>query len=154
MRIPHRSREPDESGHDEHRPLDEWRSVMACRTRTTSSLCLFTGLVIALGGLTSGAGTAADWSRFRGPNGSAVSDARGLPVKWDDHSGIAWKTPLPGPGSSSPIVVGDRVFVTCYSGYGVNRDRPGQMRDLKRHLVCMSLTDGRVMWDQAVAARQ
>ena len=66
-------------------------------------------------------GQTADWSRFRGPDGSAVSDARGVPTDWSDSTNLAWKTELPGPGSSSPIIVGDRVFVTCYSGYGIGR---------------------------------
>ena len=96
---------------------------MAVRTRT---LICVSELLLLLGGWEGvETGQAADWSRFRGPNGAAVSDARGLPVKWDDRSGVIWKSPLPGPGSSSPIVVGDRVLLTCYSGYGVNRDKPG-----------------------------
>ncbi len=104
-----------------------------------------------------GSGVAAEatgWSRFRGPNGSAVSDAHGLPVKWDSQNGVAWKTPLPGPGSSSPIVVGDKVFLTCYSGYGTNREKPGEKNDLERHLLCVSLNDGAVIWDKSVAASQ
>ena len=76
----------------------------------------------------------ADWSRFRGPNGSAVSDARGVPTEWSDSTNLAWKTPLPGPGSSSPIIVGDRVFVTCYSGYGTGRGATSDIKQLQRHL--------------------
>ena len=106
------------------------------------------------GGTPGIAADATDWSRFRGPNGSAVSEARGLPVTWDSDHGVVWKTPLPGPGSSSPIVVGDRVFLTCYSGYGTHRDQPGEIKDLERHLLCVSLKDGTVIWDQAVAATQ
>jgi outer membrane protein assembly factor BamB len=81
-----------------------------------------------------------------------VSDAHGLPEKWDSDNGVAWKTALPGPGSSSPIVVGDKIFLTCYSGYGVNRDKPGEMKDLQRHLLCLSLKDGAVIWDKAAEA--
>ena len=94
------------------------------------------------------------WSRFRGPNGSAVSDARGLPVKWDSGNGVAWKTPLPGPGSSSPIVVGDKIFLTCYSGYGVDRDKPGELKNLQRHLLCLSFKDGAVIWDKVAEATE
>lgn len=93
-----------------------------------------------------------DWPNFRGPNGLAVSTDRGLPVKWSDSTNIAWKTELPGPGSSSPIVAGDRVFVTCYSGYGVDRSDPGDPSKLLRNLVCISLADGRVLWQQSVPA--
>lgn len=100
------------------------------------------------------AGQAADWSRFRGPNGSAVSDARGVPTEWSDTKNLAWKTELPGPGSSSPIVVGERVFVTCYSGYGTSRRDAGDIKQLQRHLICVSLKDGKILWDQPVASKQ
>lgn len=100
------------------------------------------------------AGQAADWSRFRGPNGSAVSDAQGVPTDWSDSTNLAWKTELPGPGSSSPIIVGDRVFVTCYSGYGVNRRDAGDVKQLQRHLICVSLKDGKILWDKSVASKQ
>ena len=95
---------------------------------------------------------AADWPRFRGPNGSAVSEETGLPLTWSDTENIAWKAELPGPGSSSPIVSGDRVFVTCYSGYGVERSSSGDQEKLKRHLVCLSLRNGKVLWQKSVPA--
>lgn len=97
---------------------------------------------------------AADWSRFRGPNGSAVSDAQGVPTDWSDSTNLAWKTELPGPGSSSPIIVGDRVLVTCYSGYGTGRGAVGDIKQLKRHLVCVSLKDGKILWDKPIASQQ
>jgi outer membrane protein assembly factor BamB len=93
-----------------------------------------------------------DWPGFRGPNGLALSSDTGLPLNWSDTENIAWKAKLPGPGSSSPIVVGDRVFVTCYSGYGVDRSNPGDPQKLTRSLVCIRLTDGRVVWEQSVPA--
>ena len=92
-------------------------------------------------------GYAGDWTRFRGPNGSAVSDARNLPEKWDDKTNLQWKTPLPGPGSSSPIIVGNRAFLTCYSGYGAP-NAGNDVKKLQRHLICVSLTDGKILWDQ------
>lgn len=97
---------------------------------------------------------AADWSRFRGPNGSAVSDARGVPTEWSDSKNLAWKTELPGPGSSSPIIVGDRVFVTCYSGYGTSREAAGDIKQLQRHLICVSLKNGKILWDKPVVSKQ
>lgn len=93
---------------------------------------------------------AADWPNFRGPSSAAVSEQRDLPVDWSDSQNIAWKLALPGPGSSSPIVAGDRVFVTCYSGYGLDRAKPGEMADLKRELLCVGLEDGQVLWRQSV----
>lgn len=57
--------------------------------------------------------TAGDWPRFRGPNGAGISpDSKDMPAEYGEHNTL-WKIPLP-PGYSSPIVVGDRVFVTAY----------------------------------------
>lgn len=95
---------------------------------------------------------AADWPNFRGPASAAVSDERNLPVEWSDTQNVVWKTALPGPGSSSPIVAGDRVFVTCYGGYGLDRAKPGKPADLTRELVCVGLADGKFLWRQSVPA--
>ena len=59
-----------------------------------------------------GGASAAEWPQFRGPGGAGVGESS-VPVTWSDTQHLRWKTPLPGPGSSSPIVQGDRVFVTC-----------------------------------------
>jgi outer membrane protein assembly factor BamB len=53
-----------------------------------------------------------DWPQFRGPNGSAASAGTHLPDKWDTDKNVAWKAKLPGYGWSSPIIWGDKVFVT------------------------------------------
>ncbi|MBP7049704.1 MAG: PQQ-binding-like beta-propeller repeat protein [Phycisphaerae bacterium] len=96
--------------------------------------------------------SAADWTGFRGPGARGVSEETGLAVSWSETENLAWKTPLPGPGSSSPIVLGERVFVTCYSGYGLDPNRPGDPNHLKRHLLCIRATDGEVLCDTAVPA--
>jgi outer membrane protein assembly factor BamB len=96
----------------------------------------------------------ADWLRFRGPNGSGISSESDAPVSWGPKENIKWKTPLPGAGVSSPIVVGDRVFVTCYSGYGLDRQDPGDISKLKRHLVCVDRTTGKVQWEKSIDAAQ
>src|SRR5437773_7645291 len=80
--------------------------------------------------------TAADWRQFRGPGGLGVSDEKNLPVEWSEAKNIAWKVKLPGAGASCPIAVGNRIFVTCYSGYGMDTKSPGDQKELKRHLVC------------------
>ncbi len=93
-----------------------------------------------------------DWNRFRGPNGTGItSDA--APVKWSNTEAMKWKIELPGYGVSSPIVVGDRVFATCYSGYGTPDNR-GSMSDLKRHLVCLDRSSGKTLWTKTVDAVQ
>jgi outer membrane protein assembly factor BamB len=106
--------------------------------------------VAIVGLLAPAIGNTADWSRFRGPNGAAVSDASNIPTQWDERTNLAWKTPLPGPGSSSPIVVGDRVFLTCFTG----AERSGNTQQLRRHLICVSLSDGKLLWDESVEAVQ
>ena len=96
-----------------------------------------------------------DWTRFRGPNGSGVAAAgESVPAEWGDDQNLAWKLALPGPGSSSPIIIGKQVFLTCYSGYGVDQNDPGSLKDLKRHLVCVDATNGTQLWDVSVAASQ
>jgi outer membrane protein assembly factor BamB len=98
-------------------------------------------------------GEAADWARFRGPNGSGVAaDAGEVPVRWSDSLNLRWKTALPGPGLSSPIVVGERVFVTCWTGYGIDRREPGEQKDLKRHLICIDRRKGEILWSRGVDA--
>jgi outer membrane protein assembly factor BamB len=96
---------------------------------------------------------AADWPQFRGPGGKGAAPASemGLPVQWSDDTGIAWRVKLPGPGASSPIVVGDRVLVTSYSGYGLPGKSGGEVQDLKRHLLCFDRA-GKLLWHKEVAA--
>lgn len=109
------------------------------------------GLVCTLGGYHGFAEEG--WMRFRGPNGTGVStESTATPAKWSATENLKWKTALPGPGSSSPIVVGDKIFVTCWSGYGVNRDDVGQPENLKRHLICLDKSSGKILWDQSVPA--
>lgn len=98
-------------------------------------------------------GQADDWARFRGPNGSGVAtDSEGLPVRWSPSANVAWKTPLPGPGASSPIIVGNRAFVTCYSGYGLDQRNPGDIENLVRHIVCVDMKTGEKLWQRDVKA--
>lgn len=83
--------------------------------------------------------SAADWLQFRGPNGTGVSSetkAPGPKVK------IAWSATLPGRGLSSPIVVGDKVFVTCASG-------PEQQ---SLHVFCFDAKSGKTIWERVLRA--
>ena len=80
---------------------------------------------------------AGDWPQFRGPQGNGVSDESDFPAKIDAAS-VAWQVNLPGRGLSSPIIVGNRVFVTCSSG-------PKQDR---LHVICFSAIDGSRIWER------
>ena len=92
---------------------------------------------------------AKDWTQFRGPHGLGVSDETNLPVKWSDKENLAWRVELPGYGASSPITLGDKIYVTCYSGYGTGGDSQS-MDDLKLHVVCLDRADGQLQWDTKV----
>jgi outer membrane protein assembly factor BamB len=87
----------------------------------------------------------ADWTQFRGPGGSGVSSDTGLPTSWTSKENVVWRTKLPGPGTSCPIVVGKRVYLTCYSGYGLEPGK-GEMDNLMRHLVCLDSDKGAILW--------
>ena len=79
---------------------------------------------------------AGDWTRFRGPNGSGVSEAA-APVRFGEKD-FDWKIELPGTGHSSPVVWGEHVFVTAADE---DTDR--------RLLLCVNLADGTVVWEHA-----
>ena len=82
--------------------------------------------------------TAADWSGFRGPNGSGNSDATGLPVEFGPAKNVAWKVDVPS-GKSSPVIAQGRVFLTASEGdnlitlaYDASTGRPLWRRELKK----------------------
>jgi outer membrane protein assembly factor BamB len=91
-----------------------------------------------------------DWTQFRGPGGSATSAETGLPAEWSAEKNIVWKTELPGKGTSSPILIGERIYLTCYSGYdGRGADQDG----LTRHLVAISRSTGEVEWKKVMPTK-
>ncbi|MBX9627241.1 MAG: PQQ-binding-like beta-propeller repeat protein [Gemmataceae bacterium] len=86
--------------------------------------------------------SAADWAQFKGPNAAGVSDEKGLPVEWGKDKGVKWKTALPARGVSCPVVVGNRVYVTCASG----------KRDDKLHVLAYDATTGKELWHRQLLA--
>ncbi|MFM8477661.1 MAG: PQQ-binding-like beta-propeller repeat protein [Planctomycetaceae bacterium] len=95
--------------------------------------------------------SAEDWTRFRGANGAGQSAATGLPQEWSESRNLVWKRDLPGEGSSSPVLAGDRIFVTCYAEYG--GEAGADPAKMKRQLVCIGAEKGEVLWTaEAVAA--
>lgn len=82
---------------------------------------------------------AENWPRFRGPTGQGVTTETNLPIKWSATENIAWKTPIPGLGWSSPIVWGDRIFLTTTLNM-----------DTSCHVLCIDRNTGRILWDKEV----
>jgi hypothetical protein len=112
-----------------------------------ASLTLLAASIIAWAPL-----TAADWIGFRGPGSAGVAEAKNLPVTWDSTKNIVWKQTLPGLGTSMPIVVGSRIYVTCYSGYAESIDEPGEMENLERQVVCLDRKTGEIQWEKSFKA--
>lgn len=115
----------------------------------TARFCLVLSIVFSLAAYCRPAVGADDWPRFRGLNGAATgSDA--LPTKWGNDENLAWKTDLPGKGSSSPVVKDGRVYLTTYTGYGLSAETPGKRDDLMLHVVCLDLETGKLIWDKSL----
>ena len=112
-------------------------------TKTTIRTIVSLSMILAV---TAGA---ADWNNWRGPNHNGSTGESGLPVKFSKTENIAWKIAMPGPSAGTPIIVGNKVLVTCYSGQA-NALRPSD--SLKRHLVCVDRQQGKVVWSKAVAS--
>jgi outer membrane protein assembly factor BamB len=116
---------------------------------------------------------ASDWPQFRGNNGSATSPAKDLPAAWDADKNVAWKIKLPGYGWSSPIVWGDKVFVTTavsdkqkkpssgFGGFGGGVGKGGYGKGKRPsddiyqwQIYCLSAADGKVLWKETPAERK
>jgi outer membrane protein assembly factor BamB len=92
-----------------------------------------------------------DWPGFRGPDGTATSEHAQPPLQWSDTDHVIWKTSLPGRGASSPIVVGNKVFVTAFTGYGISAETPGTVSELVHHLICLDRNNGEQRWSRKVS---
>jgi outer membrane protein assembly factor BamB len=68
------------------------------------------------------AAVAADWPSWRGPDASGIAPDQALALRWSATENVAWKAPIAGVGVSTPIVSGDRVYVTSQIGKGVRRE--------------------------------
>lgn len=99
--------------------------------RTLFSVCL-AGCV--LGTLSSSSTVAQEWTRFRGPNGTGVSECRTIPTQWTEAD-YRWKSKLPGMGHGSPVVWGDKVFLMS-----------ADPETATRYVLCYDATDGRRLW--------
>ncbi|MSR31178.1 MAG: serine/threonine protein kinase [Gemmataceae bacterium] len=104
----------------------------------TMALTLFPPLVLAQ-----------DWLGFRGSSNDGISSDTGFPTTWSEEKNLLWKTALPGPGSSSPVIFSNKIFVTCFTGVDGMAEN---LDSLKRHLICLDAGSGKILWNTAVSA--
>jgi outer membrane protein assembly factor BamB len=102
-------------------------------TRRTLALTA-SGLLLVLA-----AAPAADWPRFRGPNGTGVAADAAIPVRFKEGDGVLWKMPLPGKGNSSPIVSHGKLFIESASTDGS-----------QRFLLCLDAASGKTAWERSM----
>lgn len=79
---------------------------------------------------------AGDWESWRGPSGNGISTETNLPITWSRESNVAWRTALPGPSGATPVISGDRIFLTS-------------VQDQNLLLLCLG-TDGKELWRRQV----
>lgn len=103
--------------------------------RSTWSAIVWSALVLGL----SQPGSAQEWTRFRGPNGSGISSPTRIPTVWNKENHL-WKVPLPGTGDSSVVLWGNRVFVTS-----------AEEKGSKLYLNCLQMSDGSTLWKKEFA---
>ncbi|MCA9049201.1 MAG: PQQ-binding-like beta-propeller repeat protein, partial [Planctomycetaceae bacterium] len=96
--------------------------------------------------------SATDWPRFRGADGGSSVPNAEVPLTWTATDNILWKTELNGHGSSSPVIFGDHLYLTSFTGYGLDPDAPGNREDLELHVLCFDRNSGKPLWDKAMKA--
>ena len=82
---------------------------------------------------------AANWPAWRGPHGTGVCEERNLPLTWSTNENVRWRAPLPERGNSTPVIWGDRVFVT----QSVEAEH-------RRMLMCFDRVSGKLLWKSGV----
>ena len=105
--------------------------------------------------LVSPASAGGDWPQFRGPGGQGISRSANPPAEWSETRNVAWKVAVPGVGRSSPVIAGDRIWLTTALAQGLVRKRvdaqPAQVADrVSLHVVCLNRSDGSRLWDTTV----
>ncbi len=102
----------------------------------TAKTPLFALTAVVFATFPSAARAADEWPQFRGPTGQGLSDAKGLPVTWSETENVTWKTALPGAGHSSPVVSGNRIWLTSSPDKGKTR-----------HVLCVDFATGTITRD-------
>lgn len=124
----------------------------------TTLIGAFSILVLVAAGLSQ---AESNWPQFRGPEARGVAEDGGLPDRWSATDNVEWKTDLPGRGWSSPIVWGNRVFLTTVVNLGESEEPkkglyfggnrlapPDSIHQWK--VLCLDLETGRIVWERQV----
>ncbi len=130
---------------------------MSSRTGPNSHPFLRRFLVLCLGLAATGLEGQTNWSQFRGPGSRGVGTSDRLPLVWGTDTNVAWQTPIPGRGWSSPIVWGNQVFLTTAvsdgeleapkKGLYFGGERPQPSTSRQRSLaLCLDRDTGAVRW--------
>src|SRR5260370_20019488 len=96
--------------------------------------------------LVAASASAVDGAGWRGPHGDGTSDDKNVPLEWSATKNVRWKAAIPGIGHSSPVVYGDRVFVTSC----VDKKPAGKDTDGDRVLLALDRASGKVLWEKTV----
>jgi outer membrane protein assembly factor BamB len=130
-------------------------SRLTRRLTLSLSAGLFGWAALALVSSPTAAGQTADryWPQWRGPNATGVSKSANPPVEWSETKNVRWKVEIPGRGSASPVVWGDRVFVLSAVPEGLSGDATHQPlgRSLPAHKFVVMAIDrktGKVVWER------
>ena len=100
--------------------------------------CLRLPLVLLVGTSSLRADGPGRWPQWRGPTGQGYSADAKVPLEWSETKNLLWKTKLPGVGHSTPIVWGNRIFLTCANADGT-----------RRYVVCIG-ADGKAKWQREI----
>ncbi|PQO25349.1 serine/threonine protein kinase [Blastopirellula marina] len=95
--------------------------------------------------LASDAAAQSDWFQFRGPTGEGIAANVTLPTEWGPEKNIAWRQEVPGLGWSSPVVSGDRIFLTTAVAQSEDKKPDHSLRTL-----CLAADTGKILWDVEV----
>ena len=96
--------------------------------------------------------SALDWPQFRGPRGDGTAPGAHPPIVWSESTNVAWKVPVNGRGRSSPVILGDRIWLTTAVEQGVVRQRigPDDMQTAEHvslRAVCLERHTGKSLWE-------
>ena len=131
----------------------------SCVPTSVYSICILV-LFLAVGFLMPQACAGQSWPSFRGPLASGVAEGHSVPLKWDAErsENIRWKTYIPGLGHSSPVVWGNRIFITtAIQDKGQSSLKVGMYGDVRSakeenvfswHILCIDREDGKILWNR------